>query len=193
VVVEAASLAGARATDELLSGLRALGPEIDTFATIPAAALSGLHMDPEHPVPGVGDHTQLAELPDEAVEALVLAAGPGSGSPLLSVELRQLGGALDVAAPGHGALATMDAAFAVYGVGIALDERTAQAVDCHLALVIDALSPWEASRRYLNFVDRPADPARSFPPQTYARLRAVKAAYDPNNLFRSNHPIPPTA
>ena len=39
----------------LVAPIRALGPEIDTVATIPAAALQHVHMDPEQPVPGLGD------------------------------------------------------------------------------------------------------------------------------------------
>ena len=61
----------------------------------PAAALQHVHMDPEQPVPGRRATAMLLDdLPAAAIDALVAAAGPGSGSPLLSVEVRQLGGAL---------------------------------------------------------------------------------------------------
>src|SRR4051794_26784731 len=46
VAVEAAILGG----DEILAPLRALEPEIDMVSAIPPAALSRIHMDPEHPV-----------------------------------------------------------------------------------------------------------------------------------------------
>ena len=60
-----------------------------------AARCSHLHMDPEHPVPGAGDGDAARRAAArEAIDALVAVAGPGSGSPLLSVELRHLGGAL---------------------------------------------------------------------------------------------------
>ena len=94
VVVEATSLLGEQATDELLRPLRALGPAMDTFATIPVEQLKHLHMDPEHPVPGAGDGMLLGDFTDEAIEAIVAASRAGSGSPLLSVEVRHLGGAL---------------------------------------------------------------------------------------------------
>ena len=35
------------------------------------------------------------------------------------------------------------------------------------------------------------DPARFYTPTTYRRLREVKGQYDPGNLIRANHPIPP--
>jgi FAD/FMN-containing dehydrogenase len=62
-VVEAACLTdGTRGTD-LVQPLRALGPQIDTFATIPATELQHLHMDPEPPVPIVGTGALLADAP----------------------------------------------------------------------------------------------------------------------------------
>jgi FAD binding domain len=45
---------GASGGAELIRPLRALDPELDTFATIPAPALQQLHMDPEQPVPRRG-------------------------------------------------------------------------------------------------------------------------------------------
>ncbi len=94
VLVEAACLATEGEGIELLRPLRERGPEIDTFAMLPPTALGALHMDPVDPVPASIDGWLLADLPSAAIDALVEAAGPGSGSPLLSVELRHLGGAL---------------------------------------------------------------------------------------------------
>ena len=53
-------------------------------------ALQHLHMDPPKPVPGVGDGLFLERLPDEAIGTFVQNAVP----PLISIEIRQLGGAL---------------------------------------------------------------------------------------------------
>ena len=61
VVVEAIHLGDEREGAELLAPLRELAPEMDTVATIPTSALSALHMDPEHPVPGAGDGMLLSE------------------------------------------------------------------------------------------------------------------------------------
>ena len=63
----------------VIEPLRALAPEIDTFATIPAPALVRLHQDPEEPMPYVGDTALIEELPAEAIEALLQMAGPRSG------------------------------------------------------------------------------------------------------------------
>ena len=53
VVIDGAVLGTEDEANGILAGLRALGPEIDTFATVPAASLIRLHMDPEPPMPGM--------------------------------------------------------------------------------------------------------------------------------------------
>jgi FAD binding domain len=120
VAVQAFYLGGEAEGAALVAPIRALEPEIDTVATIPVAALQHVHMDPEHPVPGVGDGMLLDDLSAAGIDALVAAAGPGSGSPLLSLEVRQLGGALGRPAAAGGAVSHLDAEFALFGIGIAM-------------------------------------------------------------------------
>ena len=76
VVIEAAYQGSEADGIELMRPLRELGPEIDTFAMMPASALTRLHQDPEDPSPGIGDGALIAELPAEALDALVDVAGP---------------------------------------------------------------------------------------------------------------------
>ena len=189
VVVEATSLLDEAATDELLRPLRELGPAMDTFATIPITRLSSLHMDPEHPVPGAADGMLLRDFPEEAIDAIVAAAGAGSGSPLLSVEVRHLGGALGRRQPGHGALATIEAGFAMFAVGVAMTPELAAAVRAHIEIVQAALASWDAGRDYLNFTERRERGERLFGGTTYRRLQTVKGKVDPADVFRSNHPV----
>jgi FAD/FMN-containing dehydrogenase len=190
VVVEAAYLGGAEAGGELLRPLRDLGPEIDTFAPAPPAALGHLHMDPEDPVPFAGSGQLLDELPPAAIDNLVAALGPGSGSVLLSFEIRQLGGALSEPPPGAGALASLDHAFLTLGVGMIMAPELAPAINAQLDAARSALESWDAGVNYGNFVDVPTDTSTFYSPETYTRLQEVKARYDPDDLFRANHPIP---
>ena len=46
---------------------------------------------------------------------------------------------------------------------------------------------------YVNFLgdEGPARLRAAYPGATWERLREVKARYDPTNLFRGNHNIPP--
>jgi FAD/FMN-containing dehydrogenase len=189
VAIDGAYLGDEAAAAEVLAPLRALEPEIDMFAPIPAAALSHIHMDPEHPVPARGDGMVLDRLTPAAIDALVEAVGPGSGSPLLMVELRQLGGAVGVPPAEHGALAKIGGEFALFAVGIPMDADADAAIRAYLDGLTAALDPWDAGRRYLNFTERPADAREFFPEMTLARLQAVKIAYDPAGVFLANHPV----
>jgi FAD/FMN-containing dehydrogenase len=191
VGVEAFYLGSEAEGAALVEPIRALGPEIDTLATIPASRLQHVHMDPEQPVPGVGDGMLLDDLPAAAIDALVASAGPGSGSPLVSLEVRQLGGALGRPAAGGGALSHIEADFAVYGVGIAMSPEMGAAAAAHLDVVRDALSSWVSDTAYINFAERDIPGDRLFGPYAHHRLGAVKTAYDPGDLFRSNHPVAP--
>jgi FAD/FMN-containing dehydrogenase len=191
VVVEEAFIGSEQAGAELVRPLRDLGPDMDTFATIPASELRHLHMDPPQPVPGAGDGMTLAALSREGIDALVEIAGPGSGSPLLSVELRQLGGAFAEASAGHGAVGTLDAEFALFAVGMAPTAAAAAAVKARVAAVKETLAPWEDDRGYFNFADGPRDGDGLFPRETYRALQAVKAVHDPGELFRASHPVRP--
>lgn len=54
----------------------------------------------------------------------------------------------------------------------------------------DALAPWAARQMYLNFAET-RQSAPFWTEQAYRRLRRIKAAVDPHDIIRSNHPIPP--
>ena len=60
-------------------------------------------------------------------------------------------------------------------------------------MLADALEPYNTGRQYLNFTERPTHSARFYPPPVYRRLQAVKAAFDPKNVVRANHPIAPAS
>lgn len=190
VVIEAAYLGTAGSAGELLRPLRDLRPELDTFTTVPPAALGRLHMEPEDPVPYAAGGQMLDELPPAAIDAITEAAGPGSGSPLISFELRHLGGALAEPPPDAGALAAVDDAFLTNGVGMIMAPGAATAINTQLDVLADALKPWDSDVRLPNFVDVPTDARTFYPPETFDRLQEVKRRYDPDNLFHANHPIP---
>jgi hypothetical protein len=190
VVVEAIYLGDEAEGAELLKPLIDLGPEMSTLATIPAAALQMLHMDPPQPVPGASDTMVLDELTADGVETIVELAGPGSNSPLLSVELRQLGGAIAESRPDHGARGTFPGKFILFGVGMVMAPEMKAVVEGHAGRIVEALAEHHSASGYLNFCEQAGDTARLYDDEAYGRLRDIKAAYDPADLFRSNHPIP---
>ena len=175
--------------ERVLAPLRELSPEIDMFGAMPTPALVRVHGDPEQPVPGVSDSAMLSELPAAAVQAFVTAAGPGSGSPLLAAELRQLGGALARTPEDHGALPTLDAAYAMFAVGIAATPELGVAVGAHAGALAETMHPWSTGGSYLNFAERRTDPRTGYRAGAYERLRSIRRRVDPGGLFHANHSI----
>jgi FAD binding domain len=191
VLVEAYHFGDSAQADDLLSPLRALGPVNDTITTVPVPALSHLHMDPEQPVPGRGDGMMVARLPGEAIDALVETAGVGAAFPLTSVEVRHLGGEFGRARPGHGALACLDADYMLFAVGSVPVPELVEPVTAQVEAIKSAMAPWAARQMYLNFAEKRHPAAPFWTEHAYQRLCRIKAAVDPGDLIRSNHPIPP--
>ncbi|OAA27874.1 FAD/FMN-dependent dehydrogenase [Frankia sp. EI5c] len=191
IIIDGAVLAENAEAERILAPLRELAPEIDTFTRLPASALIRLHMDPEAPTPVVSLGRTLTELPPAALSTLLDVAGPDSGTSLLvAAELRQLGGALARPVAGGGAVGSLDGAFALYSCGIAATPEVAAQGLTDLRRVASAVAPYTGAQQYLNFVEDRIDPAAGFDPVSWSRLRAIRAAVDPNGMFVANHPIP---
>jgi hypothetical protein len=187
--VEAAYLGDPQAGAGLIRPLRHLGPEIDTFAMFSAPALHQLNMDPEQPLAVEGDGMLLADVPAAAIDTLVALTGPDADTPLLSVELRHLGGALARDVPDGGAQPRIDAGYLMYGV--AARPELAHAVRVHARAVKDALTGWRARYDYYNFLESSAAADAVLPPASLQRLREIKAIYDPDQIIVSAHPVRP--
>jgi FAD/FMN-containing dehydrogenase len=191
-LVEAAYLGDAHTGAALIQPLRQLGPELDTFATIPAAALAQLHMDPAQPVPFQGDGALLADAPADAIDALVALTGPDADTSLASIEIRHLGGALARPARDAGAQPQIDAKYVMFTGGFTPTPEAGDTVRAQAQAVKDALAAWHAPYDYYNFAETPADADAVLAPASYRRLQKIKATYDPGQTIISAHPVWPT-
>ncbi len=192
VVVMAAHQGTEAEGRELLRPIRDLGPAMDTFAMVPPSALGELAMDPPDPLPYAFEHHLLDDVPAAGIDALLDAVGPGApaGNAVTVVQLRHMGGALARKAPGAGARATLPGSICLAAIAVIMDEAAAPAVHAGLAAVEHAVAPYRVGD-YPNFVEVRTDASRFFDADTWQRLREVKALYDPADLFRANHEIPP--
>jgi len=181
VAVEAVCRMPRRDAESLLAPLRSLGPELDTFRPTPTDQLGALHVALPSPIPWVGDGMFLSDLTPAAIDAVIAVAGPDADCPLTSVELRHLGGAVR----------GVDGQVLVWGVGAAADEADARAVRAGVDAVQTRLAPWSTHRCSLEVAGRHKAGTALFGAQTYQWLREVKTAYDPADVIRSNHPVPP--
>ncbi len=186
VIIDAVALGDPEQAARVLAPLRALRPELDTFAVAPAADVARLHLDPEAPTAVYAHSVIVTDLPERAIEALVASAGPDSGSKLLFVELRQLGGALSRPSERGGALDRLDGSFLALGVGMDTGAGwSAVREDAHR--VMAALQPWGSESTYLLMADEEVDESRGWPAASFRRLAALRAAADPQGLFVPPH------
>lgn len=182
VMLEAVAQGDAGAGARALAPLRALDPEVDTLAQVPAAGIADLQLDPQEATAVYAHSVLVRDLPADAVDALVAAGGPGSGSNLLFVEIRHLDGALARPAPRGGALDRLDGSFMVLGVGFDVGSGWA-AVREDATQVMASLAPWTTESSYLSMADDAVDARRGWPATVYERLVRIRDAVDPAGLF----------
>jgi hypothetical protein len=190
LTIDAACIGSREQGEAAIAPLREIGETImDTFAWMPAAGLCRIHMDPENPVPGIGEGQTIRELPDEAIDAFVGVAGPDSGSPMLLSELRHLGGALGRPDESGGALSHLDAGFVMYSVGLPMTPQLGEAIPPYLRRIDEAMRPWEADGGYYNFTEGPCDVDAILPADVCDRLGEVKRKWDPDGRIVANHAV----
>jgi hypothetical protein len=191
ITIDAAFVGEREQGEALIAPLREIGePIMDTFDLMPAAGLCRIHMDPEHPVPGLGTHAPIAELPDDAIDAFVAnGPGPETGSTLLLAELRHLGGALGRRSEGAGALEKLDFPFVMSAIGSLMAPGSDETVPRDLDRIAAVLEPWTAAGGYFNFAERPCDADAILPAETCARLAEVKRRYDLGGRIVANHAV----
>ena len=186
LAVRFTSTADAVECERLLAPLRAVAtPVLGDVGPLPYTMIGAVHADPVDPLPGHEQSALLSSLTPEAVDALLAAAGPGSGSPQTIVELRLLGGAL--ARPGEHASAFChrDAAYALLVIGV-LAPEIAALVPPHAQGVLAAMEPWSTGGRMPNFsaTDDPAVLARCYDEDTRVWLGALAERHDPAGVLR---------
>jgi FAD/FMN-containing dehydrogenase len=189
-IIDGAVLGSDERGEELLAGLRALRPEVDTFARVPAKSLVRLHMDPEGGAPFASDTAMLASFPDAAVDAFLAEVGPGRESSLLMAELRQLGGALARPHEGGGVLNRLDAQFVAFAGGMAITPEMGAAAHADAVRLMEALEPFANGRQYLNFAENPVDTRSAYGSDVWTQLTGIRSAVDPHGTFAANHPVP---
>ena len=132
-------------------------------------------------------------LPDEAIDAFLLRGTPdGYGERLPAASLQAYGGAIADVPDADSAFSQRDAMFEFVAAArwsdAAEDEDRMAAARRYAA----SLEPF-ASGMYVNVMtdEGAAGVARAYPPAKLARLRTLKTAYDPDNVFHLNQNIRP--
>jgi hypothetical protein len=180
---------GLQNAEEALRPLREIAtPVLDLLRPMPHPAL----LDEEAPSKGhpVAVRNMFVDRIDESAGATIVDGLNRSDSWLRAVQFRVLGGAISRVAPDATAYAHRNSAIMINVVrALEDDEAAARRWTEGLAEELDQ----GVDGSYVNFFG-PHDGDRieaAYPGKTLARLRRIKAAHDPTNLFRNNDNITP--
>lgn len=125
------------------------------------------------------------------MKALLDQVGPGAPDSAI-IEIRHLGGALGRAPAVANAVGNRDAR---YFAAVLSPTADAAAVRPLHDRVLRSLEPWSTGGKLMNFLygenASPANVRAAFDADAYARLAALKATVDPDDMFRLAHRIAP--
>lgn len=181
----------------LVAPLRAVGPLVaNNLRDLRYADCAAIYNDPPRPHPYYGSNVMLSSLEDPVLRAMAELAS--TGEPVI-VEVRHLGGALGRSPAEPNAVGLRESRYVLRlltpldGAGLGTGPGLEKVRAGHRRLR-DRLAPWTVGRS-LNFMYgddlTPEDVRAGYDAEDYTRLTELKARYDPGNLLRWHHGIPP--
>ncbi|HEU5103457.1 MAG TPA: FAD-binding oxidoreductase [Roseiflexaceae bacterium] len=178
--------------ERLLAPLRRLGPAIDLIA--PRAYAEAYMMLTPPNLPGAAwcaTAYALRQLSGAALDDL-LATALERPMPLSTVSIHQVHGAATRVAPDATAFALREPHYAVVNTGMWL-AGSGEAETAWAWQAKTRMAPHASSGLYVNFLGDEGERAvREAYRRNYSRLAAIKASYDPDNLFHRNQNIQPS-
>jgi FAD/FMN-containing dehydrogenase len=181
------------AGERALAPLRALGAPIsDTVTWQPYPALFSPVDRDEEPTSGISSRALFLETLDDAMIEVIERRLTEADAPRAIVQLRVLGGEMARVPGDETAFGWREQPVLLWLITPYSEIGRADDVEAWTA-AFRAELPAAGAATYVNFMGaEDADAVRhAYPAPAYARLREIKRRYDPDNVFRSNHNIPP--
>ncbi len=164
------------------------GPEpiANFLGPMPFSQVAQISQDPEDPMPGFVSGVWIDGLDDEVVDSLIqYTYGTGGPPPLIFSEVRHVGGIKGRLDPASNAVDHRQESLILETLGMTPTPEAYAFTVAHNDSFQAALKP-HLTGAYPNFIEGPqAQKAvvHAFSPETLARLKALKAAVDPQNRF----------
>ncbi|MFI6920729.1 FAD-binding protein [Nonomuraea spiralis] len=156
----------------------------DNRGVVPVADLGRITAEPTDPVPSITRAELLTGLDADAVDLLL--AKPVE--PLINLQIRHLGGALAEPGGGAGASGAVAEPYLLGLLGLGLP-HVADATRAKQAEVVADLEAYVSGRKPYTLLAPGETAEKSFSGSALARLREIKRARDPHNVFRANYPV----
>jgi FAD/FMN-containing dehydrogenase len=180
--------------EKVIQPLREFGPPgLDVLGAMPYVAVQDLITEANpHGRRNYWSADFLAELPDEAVDALVEHA-TNPVSPFSSMLLVAGGGAVSRVPDDETAFGQRTAPFNTHYLSMWEDPAEDARNIAYTRAIAAAMKPWTTGGVYLNYIGDEGlhRVESSFGDKKYARLQALKAEWDPDNVFCHNQNIKP--
>ena len=179
VAIDTTYLGSEAEARELMAPIDALPtPLSDSRAPMSVAELGSITAEPTDPSAGSSRAELLTSFDDAAMDALL----DSPIDPLLSVQVRHLGGAL--AQPTNNPHGPLDEPYCVYMFGLPVTEAAAESIVQKQADLARALPT--SGRKPVTFLNPSESLADALPAESLACLRRLKEERDPRWVFRGN-------
>ena len=170
-----------------------LNPALNMAQPMPYVALQAM-LEPSNPA-GMRNYWKAdfyQELPDEAIDALLQAAADPP-SPLTSIIVQPIGGAVHRVAEDATAMGWRKAKWALHVLGMWEDAADDDKNIEWVRNIDRAMKPWAQEAAYLNYLmDEGEQRIKDSFGAHYDRMVALKNKYDQTNFFHLNQNIKPT-
>ncbi len=169
-------------------------PLMSSVREMPFTDVAEISQDPPDPMPSFVTNAWVSEMTDEAIDAMVRYGTLQEAQlPLIFLEVRHLGGAAAANDGAGSAFGHRDAEFLMELVGLVPAPPLFAALSGYANQLKEEMAPALSGTVYVNFLEGEEAVARirdGFPPQKFDKLVALKARYDPDNLFNRTMAIP---
>ena len=170
-------------------------PLVDDFKAMPFSQVATISNDPVDPIAARSTGAWLRELSDEAIDILIRYGASNNGrgpSPFVFAEVRHVGGAVARGSSQANAYGNRDASLLLQMVGPTPTPEADDHLRQYTGQIKAQLQPYLTGGVYMNFLEGEESQQRvtdGYSAETYRRLAALKAKYDPDNRLQSGFDI----
>ncbi len=177
--------------------LRDLGGLLaDTFRMLAYNEVATISNDSTNPMLAWRKTAMLKDLSPATIQTILRMNGVAGQAPVMVFEIRHLGGAMTHVPPESAAFSQRYAPFIMHTIGVMTSPQQAEVVKRNTQAIFMAMQPHSTGGvlpSWLGDGDHGVERTRAgFSAEHYERLVALKDRYDPTNMFRHNHNIPPS-
>ena len=128
VTVDAMYLGGAEPAEALLAPIRAAGTVLqDTTSSLSPSQFGGVAQEPTDPTPGMDASALMPGFDDAVIDRILEVAGDARRTPVMSVQVRHLGGALARDVGGNAVAHRVEHEYLLFALGMAPVEQAVAA------------------------------------------------------------------